>query len=84
MFVLVYSSSSLVTISPMLYSRGSQTVVRPLGDTVSPLGRGRVDCTRDISILNEIWVLGKIYILVGSSFDEIFHLTLSTGTAYEL
>jgi hypothetical protein len=25
--------------------------------------RGRVDCMGDISILNEIWVQGKIYIL---------------------
>jgi hypothetical protein len=57
--------------------RGSQSVGRPpWGVAVGPLG-ARVDCTRDIFILNEIWVQDKIYILV-----EIFYLPLTTQYRY--
>jgi hypothetical protein len=38
------------------------------GDAVGPLrGGGRVDCMRNMFILNEIWAQGKIYILLRSS-----------------
>jgi hypothetical protein len=47
------------------YSRGSQTV-GPLhpGAPLVLLG-GQVDCMRNIFILNEIWMQGKKYILIG-------------------
>jgi hypothetical protein len=32
---------------------------------------------RDILILNEIWARGKIYILIGTLFVEIFYLNLA-------
>jgi hypothetical protein len=35
------------------------------GGPVGPLG-AQGDCMRDICILNEIWVRGKIYILIGT------------------
>jgi hypothetical protein len=50
-----------------------------LGGTVGPLGRGRVDCIRDIFILNEMWVQGKAYILIGTLVN-IFYLSLSIGS----
>jgi hypothetical protein len=50
----------------------------PGGGAVGPLGEGRVYCIRDIFILNEIWMQGKIYILIGT-LVEIFYLSLSTG-----
>jgi hypothetical protein len=37
-------------------------VGHPPGGPVRPLGGGRVDCTRDMFIFNEIWAQGKIYI----------------------
>jgi hypothetical protein len=33
------------------------------------VGRARVDCMKDIFILNEIWEPGKIYILIGTLLD---------------
>jgi hypothetical protein len=52
------------------YIRGSQTVGRaPSGGAVGPLWGGRlVDCMRDIIILNEIWVQGRIYIFLVGTF----------------
>jgi hypothetical protein len=50
-----------------------------LGGAVSALGRGRVDCIRDIFILNEMWVQGKAHILIGT-LVKIFYLSLSIGS----
>jgi hypothetical protein len=44
----------------------------------------RVVCVRDILILNDIWRLGKIYILVATLVAEIFYLSLSTDTGSEM
>jgi hypothetical protein len=38
----------------------------PQAGAVGPLGGMRVDCMRNIFILNEIWAQGKIYILIGT------------------
>jgi hypothetical protein len=35
-----------------------------VGRTVCPLGRWGVDCMRDIFILNEMWMQGKIQALI--------------------
>jgi hypothetical protein len=48
-----------------LDQRFSNCGARTPGGAVFPLGGGvRVDCMRDIFILNEIWVPSKIYILI--------------------
>jgi hypothetical protein len=51
-------SLNLKQVVPRAYSTGSQTVEAPTwGALLGPLeGGGRVDCMRDIFILNEIWV----------------------------
>jgi hypothetical protein len=40
-----------------------------VGPGLSSGGGGRIECMRDIFILNEIWVQGKIYILIGTLLD---------------
>jgi hypothetical protein len=53
------------------------------GSAVAVRG-ARVVCVRDILILNDIWRLGKIYILVATLVAEIFYLSLSTDTGSEM
>jgi hypothetical protein len=48
---------------------------RLLGGAAGPLG-ARVVCMRDIFILEEIWVQGKIYILVGTLLGWNIKLSL--------
>jgi hypothetical protein len=60
-FVLVYLSllrEDFCVLAPCL----STEVLKLWG---VPPG-GQVDCMRDIFIVNEIWVQGKIYILIGT------------------
>jgi hypothetical protein len=45
----------------------------------------QVDCMKDTFILNGIWMQDKIYIIwYAFCRDEMFYLSLSTGTGSEL
>jgi hypothetical protein len=46
-----------------------------------PVGKARVDCMRDIFLLNETWTQGKIDSYFSRHFAWFKYLSLSTGTA---
>jgi hypothetical protein len=56
----------------------------PLGGAVGLPGGTRVVCMRDIYILNGTRAQDKIYTYFGRYLVEIFYLSVSTGTGFEL
>jgi hypothetical protein len=59
-------------------------VERPTRGAFGPVGGERVNCMRDIFILNETWAQGKIYILISTLLVKIFYLSLITHSGSKL